>query len=83
MSGVKSHSIDIRKPTWRTRSALTAVVSNANRRVVPARRAKLWGFPKDVTGSLASLIWGWIKDGVAEREGQRLNLNLLSKTAAA
>ena len=45
-----------------------------------ARRAK-WGrrsaFRETVlTASLAGMIWGWSREGVAEREAEELNLNV-------
>ena len=30
----------------------------------------------DVTASLAGMIWGWSREGVAEREAEELNLNV-------
>src|SRR6201994_291944 len=37
---------------------------------------KALGLPEDVTGSLASMIWGWSTEGVDEKEAKELNLNL-------
>jgi error-prone DNA polymerase len=60
----------------RTRSALTAVVSRYRSRGAVREVGKALGLPEDVTSSLASMIWGWSKDGVADREAKELNLNL-------
>ena len=60
----------------RTRSALTAVVSRYRARGAVREVGKALGLPEDVTGSLASMIWGWSNEGVAEREAKELNLNL-------
>jgi error-prone DNA polymerase len=60
----------------RTRSALTAVVSRFRARGAVREVGKALGLPEDVTGSLAGMIWGWSRDGVAEREAKELNLNL-------
>src|SRR4029079_9661376 len=60
----------------RTRSALTAVVSRYLARGAVREVGKALGLPEDVTGGLARLIWGWSKEGVAEREAKELNLNL-------
>jgi error-prone DNA polymerase len=60
----------------RTRSALTAVVTRYRSRGAVREVGKALGLPEDVTGSLASMIWGWNTDGVAEKEAKELNLNL-------
>jgi error-prone DNA polymerase len=60
----------------RTRSALTAVVSRYRSRGAVREVGKALGLPEDVTGSLASMIWGWSTEGVAEKEAKELNLNL-------
>ena len=60
----------------RTRSALTAVVSRYRARGAVREVGKALGLPEDVTGALASMIWGWSTEGVAEKEAQQLNLNL-------
>jgi error-prone DNA polymerase len=60
----------------RTRSALTAVVSRYRARGAVREVGKVLGLPDDVTGGLARLIWGWSREGVAEREAKDLNLNL-------
>ena len=60
----------------RTRSALTAVVSRYRARGAVREVGKALGLPEDVTGALASMIWGWSTEGVAESEAKELNLNL-------
>ncbi len=60
----------------RTRSALTAVVHRYRSRGAVREVGKALGLPEDVTASLASMIWGFSKEGVAEREAKELNLNL-------
>jgi error-prone DNA polymerase len=60
----------------RTRSALTAVVSRYRARGAVREVGKALGLPEDVTGGLARLIWGWSREGVAEKEARELNLNL-------
>jgi error-prone DNA polymerase len=60
----------------RTRSALTAVVSRYRARGAVREVGKALGLPEDVTGSLAGMIWGWSRDGAAEREAKELNFNL-------
>jgi error-prone DNA polymerase len=60
----------------RSRSALTAVVSRYRSRGAVREVGKALGLPEDVTGSLAGMIWGWGKEGVADREARELNLNL-------
>ncbi|MBV8592523.1 MAG: error-prone DNA polymerase, partial [Acetobacteraceae bacterium] len=37
---------------------------------------KVMGLPEDVTGALASQVWGWSEEGVAEDHAAGLNLNL-------
>jgi error-prone DNA polymerase len=60
----------------RTRSAITAVISRYRSRGAIREVGKALGLPEDMTGALASMIWGWSTEGVAEREAQELNLNL-------
>jgi error-prone DNA polymerase len=60
----------------RTRSALTAVVSRYRARGAVREVGKALGLPEDVTSGLARLIWGWSKEGVAEREAKGLKLTL-------
>src|SRR4029450_3966675 len=58
----------------RHRSALTAVVSRYRSRGAVREVGKALGLPEDVTGSLASMIWGWSTEGVAESHVKELNL---------
>ena len=37
---------------------------------------KALGLPEDVTGALATQIWGWSEEGVDEEHAAELNLNL-------
>ncbi len=60
----------------RTRSALTAVVSRYRSRGAVREVGKALGLPEDITGGLASMIWGWSTEGVAEKQAKELNLNL-------
>ena len=60
----------------RTRSALTAVVSRYRSRGAVREVGKALGLPEDITGGLASMIWGWSTEGVAEKQARELNLNL-------
>ena len=60
----------------RTRSALTAVVSRYRSRGAVREVGKALGLPEDITGALASMIWGWSTEGVAEKQAKELNLNL-------
>jgi error-prone DNA polymerase len=60
----------------RTRSALTAVVSRYRSRGAAREVGKALGLPEDITGGLASMIWGWSTEGVAEKQAKELNLNL-------
>jgi len=60
----------------RTRSALTAVVTRYRAKGAVREVGKALGLPEDVTGSLAGMIWGWSKEGVADRDAKALNLNL-------
>jgi error-prone DNA polymerase len=60
----------------RTRSALTAVVSRYRAKGAVREVGKALGLPEDVTGALSGLIWGWSREGAAEREAKELNLNL-------
>ena len=37
---------------------------------------RVMGLTEDVTGALASQVWGWSKEGVLEEHAEALNLNL-------
>src|ERR1700684_2090463 len=60
----------------RTRSALTAVVSRYRSRGAVRGVGQALGLPADIPGGLASMIWGWSTEGVAEKEAKELNLNM-------
>jgi error-prone DNA polymerase len=58
------------------RAALTATVNRYGARGAVREVGKALGVPEDVTGALASLVWGWSRDGVQEQHAKELNLNL-------
>jgi error-prone DNA polymerase len=58
------------------RAALTATVNRYGARGAVREVGKALGVPEDVTGALASLVWGWSRDGVQEGHAKELNLNL-------
>jgi len=60
----------------RNRAALTAVVTRFRAKGAVREVGKVMGLTEDVTAGLASLIWGWSKEGVGEAEAKMLNLNL-------
>jgi error-prone DNA polymerase len=60
----------------RERAALTATVSRYRARGAVREVGKALGLPEDVTAALAGLIWGWSREGAAERDAKELNLNL-------
>ena len=75
-SGARKSSSGFTRPTGARARRLTAVVSRYRARGAVREVGKALGLPEDVTGSLASMIWGWSTEGVAEREAKELNLNL-------
>ena len=60
----------------RDRAALCATVIRYRARGAVREVGKAMGLPEDVTGALASQIWGWSDDGVSEEHADELNLNL-------
>ena len=60
----------------RDRAALCATVMRFRARGAVRDVGKVMGLTEDVTGSLASQVWGWSDDGVAEAHAAELNLNL-------
>jgi error-prone DNA polymerase len=58
------------------RAALTAVVSRYRTRGAVRDVGKALGLPEDVTGALASQIWGWSDKGVEDRHVAELGLDL-------
>ena len=59
----------------RDRAALTGVVSRYRTRGALRDVGKVLGLSEDVTASLASQVWGWSTDGIADETAQALNLN--------
>jgi error-prone DNA polymerase len=59
----------------RRHAALTAVVSRYRARKAVREVGKALGLPEDMTGALASQIWGWSNDGVEQRHVEALNLD--------
>ena len=60
----------------RDRAALCCTVMRFRARGAVRDVGKVMGLPEDVTGALASQVWGWAEDGVEEEHAQELNLNL-------
>ena len=60
----------------RQHAALTAVVTRYRARGAIADVGKALGLPRDLTKSLAGLVWGWSAEGVGEKEVTQLNLNM-------
>jgi error-prone DNA polymerase len=52
------------------------VISRYRARGAVREVGKALGLPEDVTASLAGMIWGWSREGVAERESKELNLSM-------
>ena len=60
----------------RDRAALCATVIRYRGRGAVRDVGKAMGLTEDVTGALASQVWGWSEEGVAEEHAAALNLNL-------
>ncbi len=60
----------------RHRAALCATVMRFRSRGAVRDVGKVMGLTEDVTGALASQVWGWSEDGVDESHAAGLNLNL-------
>ena len=60
----------------RDRAALCATVMRFRSRGAVRDVGKVMGLTEDVTGALASQVWGWSEEGVDETHAAGLNLNL-------
>ena len=60
----------------RTRAALCATVMRFRARGAVRDVGKALGLTEDVTGALASQVWGWSEEGVTKDHADALNLNL-------
>ena len=60
----------------RNRAALCATIVRYRSRGAVREVGKVMGLTEDVTGALASQVWGWSEDGVEEKHAKQLNLNL-------
>ncbi len=63
----------------RDRAALCATVMRFRARGAVRDVGKVMGLTEDVTAALASQVWGWSEDGVAEEHAAALNLNLADR----
>ena len=59
----------------RDHAALTAVVSRFRTRGAIREVGKVLGLPEDMTGALASQVWGWSNEGVPDAHVAALNLD--------
>ncbi len=59
----------------RDHAALTAVVSRFRSRGAVREVGKALGLPEDLTGALASQVWGWSNEGVPDAHVAALNLD--------
>ncbi len=60
----------------RDRAALCATILRFRSRGAVREVGKVMGLTEDVTGALASQVWGWSEEGVAEEHAAELNLNM-------
>ena len=60
----------------RDRAALCCTIMRFQPRGAIRDVGKVMGLTEDVTGMLASQVWGWSEDGVQEQHAEELNLNL-------
>jgi error-prone DNA polymerase len=60
----------------RDRAALCATIVRYGSRGAVREVGKVLGLTEDVTGSLASMVWGWSKEGVEPKHAADLNFNL-------
>ncbi|MFO1155182.1 MAG: error-prone DNA polymerase [Rhodospirillales bacterium] len=63
----------------RDRAALCATVIRYRARGAIREVGKSLGLTDDVTGALASQVWGWSKEGVQSKHAAELNLNLADR----
>ena len=63
----------------RDHAALCATVMRFRARGAVRDVGKVMGLPEDVTGALASQVWGWAEDGVQPEHAADLNLNLADR----
>ena len=63
----------------RHRAALCATIVRYRGRGAVRDVGKVLGLTEDVTGALASQVWSWSEDGVAEEHAAALNLNLADR----
>ncbi|MBV9785588.1 MAG: error-prone DNA polymerase [Acidisphaera sp.] len=63
----------------RDRAALCATVARFRTRGAVRDVGKAMGLTEDVTGALASQVWGWSEEGVEEEHAAELNLNLADR----
>ncbi len=63
----------------RDRAALCATVIRYRTRGAVREVGKALGLTEDVTAALASQVWGWSEDGVADEHAAELNLNLADR----
>jgi error-prone DNA polymerase len=63
----------------RDRAALCATVMRFRARGAVRDVGKVMGLSEDVTGALASQVWGWSEGGVGEEHAAELNLNLADR----
>ncbi len=60
----------------RDRAALCATIIRYRARGAVREVGKVLGLTEDVTGALASQVWGWSEEGVEPQHAEALNLNL-------
>lgn len=63
----------------RDRAALCATVMRFRARGAVRDVGKVMGLPEDVTGALASQVWGWAEEGVQPEHAAALNFNLADR----
>ena len=63
----------------RDRAALCATIVRYRSRGAIREVGKVMGLTEDVTGALASQVWGWSEDGVESKHAEQLNLNLADR----